>query len=64
MGKRAIAVITAMPVTTRTPLATTAETAATPGKGAMAVIATILVIAGTPLVTTAETTVMPGTRSD
>ncbi len=62
--KGAMAVIVAMSVTAGTPLAATAETAATPGKGAMAVIAAIPVTAGTPLATTAETVVSPGTRSD
>ncbi len=53
-----------MLITAETPLATTTETAATPGKGAMAVIAVIPVTAGTPLAATVETTAMPGTRSD
>src|SRR6266566_635957 len=45
--KGAMAVIAAMPVTAGTPLAATAETAATPGKGVMAVIAAMPVTAGT-----------------
>ncbi len=64
VGKGVITVITAMFVTVKTPLAATAETAATPGKGAITVITAIPVIAGTLLAATAETTVTPGTRSD
>ncbi len=62
VGKGAMAVIAAIPVTAGTPLAITTETTATPGKGAMAVIAAIPVTAGTLLVATAETITTPETR--
>ena len=64
VGKGAIAVIAAILITAGTPLAATAEIAATPGKGAMAVIVAMLITVGTPLVVTAETVVTPGTRLD
>jgi len=60
--KRAITVITAIPVTAGTPLAATTETAVTPGKEAIAVITAIFITTGTPLATTTETTATPGTR--
>ncbi len=62
--KRAIAVITTIPITAGTPLATTAKTAAMPRKGAITVITAIPVTAGTPLTTTTETAVTPETRSN
>jgi len=63
VGKGAIAVIAAMPITVGTPLIATAETAETPGKGVMAVIATMPVTAGTLLAATAETTATSGKRA-
>ncbi len=54
VGKGAIVVITAMPVTVETLLAATAEIVVILGKGVIAVIAVILVTVGTLLVVTAE----------
>ncbi len=62
--KRAIAVITAILITVKTPLTTTVKTAVTPGKRVITIIIAMPVTAGTPLTTTAETTAIPGTRSN
>ncbi len=64
VGKRAIAIIAAIPVTAGTPLVATAEITVIPGKEVIAVITTMPITAGTLLVTTAETAAMLKTRSD
>ena len=64
VGKKAIAVITVIPITAGTSLAITVETAVMLGKGVMAVIAIMLVTTGTLLAATAETIATLGTRSD
>ncbi len=64
VGKRVIAVITAMFVTVGTLLIATTETIVTLGKRTIAVIVIMPVTARTLLVATAETAVTPGIRSD